>query len=442
MQIIMLERDIIKQLTEWKISKRRKPLIVKGARQVGKTFVILEFAKKFYKNHVYLNFDENPELCQFFVGNIQPQRILRDLSIYFDQVISPLKTLIFLDEIQECPDALNSLKYFNELANEYHIVSAGSLLGIKLRNTKGFPVGKVNFLDMYPMNFLEFLTAIGKTQLREMIESKNNFMPIALPLHQNLIQLLKYYLFVGGMPEAVAQYCENNIDLQAVKIIHKEILDAYLLDFAKHAVPNQVMKITTVWEMVPVQLCRENKKFIFSAISKSARAREYETAIQWLVDAGLIHKSYCISAPKLPLEAYCDKNAFKVFHLDVGLLGSMVKIDPRVILESYRLFTEFKGALTENYVAQQLVSHSQNQLYYWTSSGIAEVDFVVPNAMQPLPLEVKAGISKQKKSLISYNDKYQPPILLKTTTRNYLANGKVINVPLYAISQIASGKFK
>ncbi len=430
-----MRRDFFNKLLLWKASDMRKPLILRGARQVGKTYLLTEFAKE-YDNHIFINFDEEPHFASFFAENLNPERIIKEFEIYFKQPILPGKTLIIFDEIQECPEALNSLKYFCEKKNEYHVASAGSLLGVKL--SKGFPVGKVNFLDLAPLSFFEFLDALGESSLRKLIEELEEPRAISEIFHEKLIKLLKYYFVVGGMPEAVATYLKKE-NLEDVRVVQKEILDAYTLDFAKHAPEEEVMKIMAVWESIPRQLAKENKKFIFSAIRESARAKNYETAIQWLKDAGLLLKANLISTPKLPLDAYADKRAFKVFMLDVGLLGAMSKLDPRVLLEGNQLFQEFKGSLTENFVATELHDEHFDGLYYWSSNGTAEIDFVISTEHLIFPLEVKAGISKQKKSLLIYEEKFShaenvPPVLSRTTLRNFAHEAKIINYPLYAIS--------
>lgn len=405
---------------------------LKGARQVGKTFIIQSFGSKEFEHLFYLNFDEKPILKQFFQGDLDPKRIIRDLGFYFDKEVIPGKHLLFFDEIQECPEALNSLKYFQEQTPEYHVIGAGSLLGVKLAHTKGFPVGKVEFLEMYPMNFLEFLNSIGKPRLRELLIS-NESIPIAEPIHVELLSYLKFYLIVGGMPEAVTKFIEHPDDLQAIRKIQKTILDAYALDFAKHAPPNQVMKITTLWNAVPTQLSKDNKKFIFALISESARSREYEEAMQWLEDAGLILKTYRITTPKIPVEAYMESKAFKIYLLDVGLLGAMSHLPPKVIVEGHRLFTEFKGSLSENFIAQGLTTLFEKRLFYWSSGENAEVDFILPIGTELIPLEVKSGESKRKKSLLVYKEKYQPSNILRTSPMNFHQDDNFLNIPLYAL---------
>lgn len=431
-----MERQFYNKLLKWKSSNLRKPLVLRGARQVGKTYLLKEFAQKEYTDHIYLNFDEEPQLAGFFKDNLDPNRIIKELNIYFKKTIQPDSTLIILDEIQECPQALASLKYFCEKKNEYHLAAAGSLLGVKL--SKGFPVGKVNFLDLAPFNFFEFLHAIGESTLVNMLLQMEYPEEITEIFHNKLLGFLKYYFIVGGMPEAIDTYLKTD-DIEQVRKVQKEILDAYMLDFAKHAPKDEVIKIMTVWESVPNQLAKENKKFIFSAIRQSARAREFETSIQWLKSAGLIIKANHISTPKLPLDAYSDKQAFKIFLLDVGLLGAMSRLDPRIILQGDQLFQEFKGSLTENFVALELHDNHFDGLYYWTSEGIAEVDFVISKEQHVYPLEVKAGFSKKKKSLIVYDEKFSKEenahsVLSRASLRNFAYDGKVINYPLYAVS--------
>jgi len=430
-----MKRDIYSRLETWKESPRRKPLVLNGARQVGKTYALKHFGTTSFKNMVYLNFEKDPNISKYFQGDLDPEKILKFLRIHTESMIEPGKTLIVFDEIQECPEALNSLKYFCEEANEYHIATAGSLLGVKLAQQKGFPVGKVNFLHLYPLNFFEFLDASNNTQLRALLEERKEYEPLPPPLHEKLILLLKYYLFIGGMPEAVAEYIKNDNFLY-VREVQMEILNAYERDFAKHAPPNEVMKISTVWNQVHRQLAKENKKFIFSLIRKSARGRDYEVAIQWLVDAGLLHKSQLVETPKFPLSAYADNDAFKVFLLDVGLLGAQSGLSQRTIIDGNQLFTEFKGALTENYVAQSLTSSKEHKLYYWTSSGTAEVDFLLETDHQILPLEAKSGESQKKKSLLVYGQKYSPAHLLRASLMNPKSDGQIINFPLYMVERI------
>ncbi|PWU13697.1 MAG: ATPase [Chlamydiae bacterium] len=429
-----MKRDIYQLLEEWKSSIRRKPLVLNGARQVGKTHSLKHFGRISYKNTAYLNFEKDERLGQYFEGTLDPKQLIKILSIHTETEIEPHHTLLILDEIQECPKALNSLKYFCEEANEYHVVAAGSLLGVKTVGEKGFPVGKVNFLRMYPLTFFEFLAALGREKTRNFLEEYSTYEPIPNPMHEKLIHLLKLYFFIGGMPEAVAEYAKTE-KLHVVREIQEEILNAYERDFAKHAPSHEIMKITTIWKQIHRQLAKENKKFIFAAIRKSARGRDYEEAIQWLSDAGLIYKSYLVESPKFPLSAYADNNIFKIFLADVGLLGAQSNLSPQTIINKDFLFTEFQGALTENYVAQELIATKYKEPYYWTSGGTAEVDFLIEEDHGIYPLEVKAGASQKKKSLLVYNQKYAPSKLIRATIMNVKHDGNIYNYPLYLISR-------
>ncbi|MCK4609312.1 MAG: ATP-binding protein [Gammaproteobacteria bacterium] len=430
-----MKRDSYQQLLTWKQSSTRKTLILKGARQVGKTYILKQFAAREYSNSIYVNFEKQPDIFNIFAGNLDPAEIIENLAIVFAQSIEPGKTLLIFDEIQACPNALNSMKYFNEEANQYHLVAAGSLLGVKLNNTKGFPVGKVDFINLFPLTFFEFLDAIDRGQLRQRLEQLSKPEPINETLHNLAIKLLKTYFFVGGMPEAVQAYIDGRF-LEDVRNIQHAILDAYVADFAKHAEAQQIMKIMDVWELIPQQLAKENKKFIFSAINKSARAREYATAIQWLVGAGLIYKAFNVTTPKIPLEVYCNKKAFKTFMLDVGLLGAMTNLSIKIMAQDEQLFNEFQGAFTENFVAQELTANKLTELYYWTDST-SEIDFVFSHDMDLLPLEVKVGTAvKKKKSLKQYSLHYNPKRLLRTSLKNLRRDDNLINIPLYMLKQL------
>ena len=430
-----MKRDIYKLLEEWKLSNRRKPLILNGARQVGKTYALKHLGKTSYESCVYLNFEKDEKLSQYFRGTLDPKQLIKILTIHAGIEITPHKTLLIFDEIQDCPKALNSLKYFCEEAPEYHVAAAGSLLGVKIAGEKGFPVGKVNFLHLYPLTFFEFLSATGHEKVRTLLEETQTFDPIPSPLHEKLIQLLKMYFFVGGMPEAVSEYVKAD-SLTVVREVQLEILSAYERDFSKHAPASEIMKITTVWHQVHRQLAKENKKFVFAAIRKSARGRDYEDAIQWLSDAGLIHKSHLVKTPKFPLSAYADSSVFKIFLLDVGLVGAQSNLSPQVVIDGDVLFTEFKGALTENYIAQELIAAKQNQPYYWASEGLAEVDFLIEEEHAIYPLEVKAGANQKKKSLLVYQEKYAPSKLMRATTMNLKHDGDIYNFPLYMVSRL------
>ena len=423
-------------LRVWKNQAKRKPLILMGARQVGKTFVLKKFGEEAYTNTVYLNFEDNPRLCQLFDASLDPEIILRSLTIETNTEIIEGKTLLIFDEIQECPNALNSLKYFCENAPKQHIAAAGSLLGVKLAHVKGFPVGKVQFLHLHPLSFLEFLEALKETRLKTFIEDLIDIEPIPPNLHEKYLIYFKEYLFVGGMPEAVAEYIDSQ-NVSKVREIQTVILNAYSLDFAKHAPKEQVMKINQVWGSIPSQLAKENKKFIYSAVREKGRAREFEVALQWLMEAGLIYKVPLISTPKIPLSAYADLQAFKIYLLDVGLLGAMSNLSAKTILHNHELFQEFRGAITENYVAQELV-HSQYSLFYWTSEGKAEIDFIIEQDDSIYPIEVKSGNSSKKKSLRVYGDMYHPKLLIRSSPMNLRKDGDIFNCPLYLMVRIRS----
>lgn len=429
-----MKRDLYQQLLRWKKDPARQPLLLQGARQVGKTYLLKEFGAQEYKKVCYINFEEMPNCKAFFEQDLKPHRILRDLGIHLEMQITPSDTLIFFDEIQVCPNALTSLKYFCEQAPEYSVVAAGSLLGVKLSGAQGFPVGKVHFCHLYPMSFFEFLDAVGRPQLRALLEEIKTFEPMPEPHHQQLLDLLKTYFFVGGMPKPVLRYAQT-ADFGIVRETQEDILKAYVHDFAKHAPPSLVIKITQIWDSIPVHLGKENKRFTFSAIKKSARARDYEESLQWLVDAELIYKVHEITTPKLPLKSYSDLEVFKVYLLDIGLLGAMCRLPSRVIVEGDQLFVEFKGSLTENYVAQGLTSSLGTPLYYWSSEREAEVDFLVEWEGKAFPLEVKAGVSTKKKSLLIYQEKYHPPALSRSTAMNLKKDGVLCNYPLYLIGR-------
>lgn len=431
-----MKRTIMTTLRAWKSQPKRKPLILMGARQVGKTFVLKKFGEQEYTNTVYLNFEDNPQLCKLFDASLDPKMILKALTIEMNTDIIEEKTLLIFDEIQECPNALNSLKYFCENAPKHHIVAAGSLLGVKLVHVKGFPVGKVQFLSLYPLSFLEFLEALKENRLKTFVEELKNVEPLPPNLHEKLLMYFKEYLFVGGMPEAVAEYIDSQ-NVSKVRDIQTAILNAYSLDFAKHAPQEHIMKINQVWNAIPSQLAKENKKFIYSAIREGGRAKEFEVALQWLMEAGLIYKVPLISTPKIPLSAYADLNAFKVYLVDVGLLGAMSKLSAKTMIHENELFQEFRGAITENYVVQGLTS-SQYSLFYWTSEGKAELDFIVEQDDFIYPLEVKSGNSSKKKSLRVYGDTYHPKMLIRTSPMNLKKDGDILNCPLYLIEELRS----
>ncbi|MDF1759503.1 MAG: DUF4143 domain-containing protein [Coxiellaceae bacterium] len=432
-----MQRDIYSNLLKWKNKNGRKPLVLNGARQIGKTHIIKAFGKAEFEHVLFLDFEENKLLSSFF-EQLTPKRIIENLNAHFGRVIDPTNTILIFDEVQASPEALNSLKYFYEQMPEQAIIAAGSLLGVRINNT-GFPVGKVNFLSMYPLSFFEYLDAAGHSSWRQYLEKAKPTEQVPEAMHQELLRELRYYMLVGGMPEAVNTYI-NSGDLTEVRQVQKDILAAYQIDFAKHAPKGDVMHIHEVWESVPNQLAKENKKFMFSAIKKSARAREYESAIQWLKQAGLLYCVERVSKPTYPLKAYVDKGTFKVYLLDVGLLSAMTDVPVSSVNANDQILQEFKGAITENYVLQSLVTEG-SKLYYWSSDGAAEIDFLIEKASDILPLEVKSGMSKQKKSLQVYRQKYQPLLALRTSPMNFDVQPEFLNVPLYAILLLTSGSF-
>ena len=428
-----MERDAYKRLLAWKDAATRKPLLMRGARQTGKTWLLRAFGRERYAASHYFNFEQTPDLASLFQRDLDPRRIVRDLSILAGGRILPERSLIILDEIQACNAALNSLKYFAEDAPQYHVAAAGSLLGVALSTPRSFPVGKVDFVDLYPMTFVEFLDALGEERYRDVIEEHAVPAPFPEAFHHALLDLLRAYCFVGGMPEAVARYAADR-DVAAVRAVQQAILDAYVLDFAKHAPAREVPRIMAVWESLPRHLARENRKFIFSAIQPSARARDYEDAIVWLEGAGLILRAFGVETARLPLRGYADRRSFKVYALDVGLLGALAGAATQLLVRGARLFEEYRGALVENYVAQQLAATAAGELHYWRSSGgKAEVDFVLEREGEVLPLEVKAGVNPRSKSLRSFDAQFAPPLLLRSTLLNLKRDAQVLNVPLYAL---------
>jgi len=433
-----MKRDIYAKLLSWKSSPRRKPLLLQGARQTGKTFILKEFGHNEYGNTVYCNFEENPDLDRFFQRDLNPERVLAELSIYMNLEIRPEADLVIFDEIQVSNRALNSLKYFAEQKSDVHIAAAGSLLGVKLSGPGSFPVGKVNFLHLYPMTFMEFLTAMEESRYRKMLEDVDAFVPLTEAFHIHLIDLLRRYYFVGGMPEAVKHFAVTGNGWETRKT-QEEIIKSYVLDFAKHAPATDIPKLTRIWDSIPKHLARENKKFVFSAVKKGARGRAYENALTWLEDAGLIYRANAVASAKHPLRHYADTGCFKVYALDVGLLGAIAKSPVELLAQGERLFNEYEGAFVENYVAQQLVSHFPQKLYYWRSKGgRAELDFLCQFADQIFPLEVKAGINPKSKSLKSFDLQFKPSQLARTNLLNFKKDGKICNLPLYAVSLLTA----
>ena len=427
-------RLAMEELQQWKERRNRKPLIIRGARQVGKTWLMREFGRTSYVDAVYINFDNNVPMRQLFEGSLEPDRLIMGIELYAGHKIDADTTLLIFDEVQEVPRALTSLKYFNEEAPQYQIICAGSLLGVALHQGTSFPVGKVEFLDLYPLSFLEFLSAIGRDQYAELIQNKR--FEMAAPFHYDYEDALKQYYYVGGMPEAVQAFSDRK-DFNEVREIQKRILSAYEQDFSKHAPNETVPRIRMLWNSIPSQLAKENKKFIYGLIKEGARAKEYELAMLWLTDCGLVHKVQRINAPSLPLKAYEDLKAFKLFLVDVGLLSCMVGLRQNILLEGHDLFKEFKGALTEQYVLQQLKTIHGLQVYYWTADrGTAEVDFVIDTGEEIIPIEVKAERNLQAKSLKVYRDRFQPAQSIRTSMAEYKDEGWLLNLPLWAIEGI------
>ncbi len=427
-----MKRFILNDLNNWKDSKRRKPLILRGARQVGKTWILEEFGKSFKDGFVRINFDKEPEYSQFFTTTKDVFRIIQNLSFATGHKITP-DTLIIFDEIQSCPEALNSLKYFCEDAPEYYVASAGSLLGLALN--EGFPVGKADFLDMGPMSFLEFLIACGDENLYEYIKSINKIENIPELFHSRLIEKLKMYFVIGGMPEAVKVWAEDR-DIKEVENVLLSILEAYEADFGKHAPNRDVQRIRLIWNSLPSQLAKENKKFLYSTIREGARAREYEDALNWLKNADLVKKVSRIEKPGLPLKSYEDLTSFKIYMGDVGLLRKHSKLATSAFLEENRLFTEFKGSLTENYVLESLLSQKDIEPYYW-NNGSYEVDFIIQKENNIYPIEVKSGTNITSTSLKKYLSNYnETKFGVRLSLKNLSFDGNILNIPLYLIDEL------
>ncbi|RHN01742.1 ATP-binding protein [Dielma fastidiosa] len=427
-------RTAIEQLREWKANERRKPLIIRGARQVGKTWLMKEFGDSSYEKVVYVNFDNNELMRNLFEGSLEISRLITGLELYAGHKIDSDNTLLIFDEVQEVPKALTSLKYFNEQAPQYQIICAGSLLGVALHEGTSFPVGKVEFMDLYPLSFVEFMIAMNKSQYVDLLQDGN--FDMAVTFKQDFIDILKYYYYVGGMPEAVQAFVDSR-DFNEVREIQQNILTAYEQDFSKHAPNETVPRIRMLWNSIAAQLAKENKKFIYGLIKEGARAKEFELALLWLTDCGLVHKVHRVSAPNLPLKAYEDLKAFKLFLVDIGLLSCMVGLQQKVLLDGNELFKEFKGALTEQYVLQQLKTIKGLNVYYWTAErGLAEVDFIIDNGSNVIPIEVKAEQNLKAKSLKVYQEKYQPKIAVRTSMADYKKEERLLNLPLWAISKI------
>lgn len=428
-----MKRFIMDDLVKWKDSKYRKPLILKGVRQVGKTWILKEFGRLYYDNVAYFNFDENMEYREFFTTTKDTKRILQNLMLISGEKIEPNSTLIIFDEIQDCPEVINALKYFYENIPEYHIVCAGSLLGIALAKPSSFSVGKIDFLNMVPMNFSEFLIANGDENLKNYLDSIEEIEKIPEAFYNPLYEKLKMYYITGGMPEPIYMWSKER-DMELMIRSLNNIIEAYERDFAKHPNTKEFPKISMIWKSLPSQLSRENKKFIYKVVKEGARAREYEDALQWLVNANLVSKVYRISAPRIPLSAYDDLSAFKIYMADVGILNRLSLLSPKAFGEGSRLFTEFKGALTETFILQSLIPQFEVSPRYWTDN-IYEVDFVIQHENDVFPIEVKAEKNTKSKSLLKFKEKYSENVKLRVrfSFDNLILDGDLLNIPLFMV---------
>jgi uncharacterized protein len=424
-----IKRSINNSLISWKENKNRNPLILQGARQVGKTHLLKSFGSDNYESTAYFNFERNPELAQFFQISKEPKRIIENLSILHGTKIQANNTLIIFDEIQECNEALNSLKYFSEEAPEYHIACAGSLLGVKLSRGKSFPVGKVDFENLYPVSFSEFLNTVDET----MFSYLNNIEKIEIIpdiFFNKILEMFKFYNISGGMPQSINYLMgEKSSDLCETELLN--IINSYKLDFSKHANNKDIQRITYIWESLPSQLSKENKKFLYKVVKTGARAREYEDALLWLENAGLVHKIYKTEKPALPLSAFNELTAFKIFTLDVGILRRLSNLKPTVLAENNRIFSEFNGALTENYILQSLIYQFNETPVYWTSGNEAEVDFLLQYNNSIIPIEVKSNTNVKSKSLAFYRNKYNPTLSIRYSLNNLQYSSGILNIPLF-----------
>ncbi len=432
-----MQRYALKHLIDWKNKKNHKPLVIQGARQVGKTWLMQEFGEKYYEQVAYINFDVDVKSREIFDIDYDTERLIMDIGLATKTKINAENTLIIFDEIQECPRALTSLKYFRENAPQYDIIVAGSLLGVACHEGTGFPVGKVSFMNLFPLSFEEFLLAMGEGRFVELL-NKKDFKTIKL-FNNKYEKLLKQYCYVGGMPEIVQDFVENK-DFESVRNLQKEILSAYEEDFTKHIPTNTVAKIRLLWKSIPAQLSKENKKFIYGAAKEGARARDFEAALSWLINSGLVYRVNKITKPDLPITAYEDFNSFKLFVLDVGLLGAMTDLQADTIIDGNRIFEEFKGAIAEQYVLQQFKTIKDLPVFYWSNeTSRAEIDFVIQIKSDVVPVEVKAERNLQAKSLKVYMEKFKPNYAIRTSMADYKKTDNLIDLPLYGIENIDIG---
>lgn len=426
-----MKRLAMEKLVEWKNKKRRKPLVIMGARQVGKTWLMKEFGRQYYSKVAYVSFYNNEAMSRVFEQDYDINRIIAAINIEVGFTVSSNDTLIIFDEIQNAPQAFESLKYFNEDAPEYQIIVAGSLLGVALHEGISYPVGKVETLNLYPLNFREYLYAVGENGLADALITKEY--GLIDSFSNKYIYHLKNYMYVGGMPEAVNSFLDNN-DYYAAREVQKEIILQYKGDFGKHISANELPRINMVWDSIPIQLAKENKKFFFGQIKKGARSSEFERAIQWLVDSGLVYRVHKVNEPHIPLSAYKEFSFFKLFFVDIGLLGAMSELDLHSIIEGNRLFIEFKGAFTEQYVLQQIISDTDYSPYYYgTESANFEQDFLIQKGMDAIPIEVKAETNIHSQSLKAFYNKFHPATSIRLSLLNYKDQGWMVNIPLYAV---------
>lgn len=426
-----MERHASAALRAWKADPLRKPLVLRGARQVGKTWLLREFGRTDYEKVVYVNCQRDPSIASLFAGDLHPDRILRGLEIAAGDTIEPATTLLIIDEIQDVPPALTSLKYFQEERSDIHLAAAGSLLGLALRADASFPVGNVHFLDLHPLDFDEFLRGVGEELLADLVLQQE--WGLLDSFRERLIELLRLYLFVGGMPEAVVRTAAR-ASIEVVRGVHLDIIRGYENDFAKYATATESRRVAQVWASLPAQLARENRRFLFGHVRQGARARHLEDAIQWLADAGLVHRVTRYTKPASPVRTYEDTKIFKLFLHDVGLLGALSQLDPALLLQRAGIFEEFRGALTEQYVLQQIVAARNEAPMHWAAEhATAELDFAIETANGLVPIEVKAAENLRSKSLRSYIDRFHPPQALRFSLASYREEEDMINVPLYAI---------
>ncbi|MDR3243591.1 MAG: ATP-binding protein [Elusimicrobiota bacterium] len=427
-------RIAIEKLKNWKNSPNRKPLIIYGARQVGKTWLMQEFGQAQYQNIVYINFDESKTARELFSKNLIPETLISSLEAEYKTKIEPSNTLLLFDEIQECNRALVSLKYFCEQAPQYHIVAAGSLLGVAMHQGYSFPVGKVDIMTLYPLTFIEFLNAIGEEAFAKNIKERN--FELIAGLKNRYAEFLKYYYYVGGMPQAVFEFSQNR-NFEQARQVQKNILLSYQSDFSKHIAASDIPKVGLVWDCIPYQIAKDNNKFLYREIKQGARSREYENSIRWLLNSGIIHQLTCVNTPKLPLAAYQKREHFKLYMGDIGLLSCKSGLELKTVLEpNDNLFKEFKGALSEQFVIQELKALSDDlSLFYWASENTAEIDFIAQYNGQIIPIEVKSAENIQSKSLKVYMNLYNPKIALRSSLKNYCENKTLFEIPLYAIAE-------